>query len=87
VSRPRRVPLPAPFDNMKWRRKVCMSADVCDSTLCKWASGDQKISVHFCRSIVLAIQGLGVFPPLGAKLPPAQAVIVDAGETPLRVVS
>jgi hypothetical protein len=72
---------------MKIRLQVRLLANVSDKTLCRWALGDQTVDEHRCRSIVLALQGMGMIPPGGAKLPPAQPVVVGAGALPLRAVS
>ena len=69
MSRPRRVPLPVPFDQLKMRRNICNAADVCEATLLAWVAGSTKISANNCKGIVAACMSLGVVPPLGAKLP------------------
>ena len=86
MSRPRRVPLPSPFDKSKFRHEACALADVCESTLLKWVAGDQKLDPTKCRSMVEACARLGALPPLGAKLAPMGAAAV-ATPSPLRVVS
>jgi hypothetical protein len=86
VSRPRRVPLPAPFDKAKFRHEACALADVCEVTLLKWVAGDQKLDPTKCRSMVEACARLGALPPLGAKLSPMGAAAV-AVTSSLRAVS
>jgi hypothetical protein len=86
VSRPRRVPLPAPFDKAKFRHEACALADVCEVTLLKWVAGDQNLDPTKCRSMVEACARLGALPPLGAKLSPMGAAAV-AVTSSLRAVS
>lgn len=86
MSRPRRVPLPAPFDKAKFRHEACALADVCEVTLLKWVAGDQKLDPTKCRSMVEACARLGALPPLGAKLSPMGAAAV-AVTSSLRAVS
>ena len=86
MSRPRREPLPAPFDQLKLRRSLCNLADVCEGTLQAWVMGSQKVDVHRCRSIVAACLSMGIVPPAGARVPPTIGVEPTVAK-PLRVVS
>ena len=87
MSRPRRVPLPAPFDSMEFRLRVRADSHVSDAMLCKWVLGDQRIDEHRCRTLVEVCARFGVVPPLGAKLAPLPVGVASPASSPLRVVS
>ena len=86
MSRPRRVPLPAPFDRMEFRLRVRASSHVSDQILCRWVLGDQGVDEYRCRTLVDVCAQLGVMPPIGAKLAPLNAM-GQGVPSPLRVVS
>ena len=87
MSRPRRVPLPAPFDKMEFRLQVRAISHVSDAMLCKWVLGDHGVDEYRCRTLVDVCARLGVVPPLGAKLAPIPVVAGVTAPAVLRVVS
>jgi len=87
VSRPRRVPLPAPFDSMEFRLRVRADSHVSDNMLCRWVLGDQDIDEHRCRTMVEVCARFGVVPPLGAKLAPLPVGVTAPPSSSLRAVS
>ena len=87
MSRPRRVPLPPPFDKMEFRLQVRAVSHVSDGMLCKWVLGDQTVDEYRCRTLVEVCARFGVVPPLGAKVVPLPVAAVVPAQSHLRVAS